>query len=42
MGDINLQKIDKDDINNFIPDATNEVEKKFLKIAIDHKDTLKD
>jgi hypothetical protein len=36
MGDINLQKINKEDIINFIPDGTGEVAKKFLKAAIDH------
>lgn len=40
MGDINLQKIDKEDIINFIPDENGEVSKEFLKTAIDHQSSI--
>jgi hypothetical protein len=36
MGEINLQKINREDIINFIPDGKGEVAKEFLKAAIDH------
>ena len=42
MGDINLQKIDKEDIINYIPDGTKEMPKELLKAAIDHADTIRD
>jgi hypothetical protein len=43
MGDISIQKIDKEDIINNIPGGSQEfIEKKFLKIAIDHKESMVD
>jgi hemerythrin superfamily protein len=40
MGDIKIQEIHREDIMNVIPGEDIEVEKKFLKTAIDHQETF--